>query len=65
MLCGVGADFGGELTVLTIFTVIGRMKSARGLVAYPVALFYVGFGIMSIFSSRGSGSLGKAAGLAA
>lgn len=50
---------------LTIYTVIGRMKSARGLVAYPVALFYVGFGIMSIFSSRGSGSLGKAAGLAA
>lgn len=29
----------------------------RGLVAYPLALFYVGFGIMAIFSSRGSGSL--------
>ena len=50
--------------LLTGESVIGRMKSARGLVAYPVALFYVGFGIMSIFSSRGSGTLGKAAGLA-
>ncbi|KFY70681.1 hypothetical protein V499_09001 [Pseudogymnoascus sp. VKM F-103] len=53
------------LSSSAMFCVIGRMKSARGLVAYPVALFYVGFGIMSIFSSRGSGTLGKAAGLAA
>ncbi|KFX99679.1 hypothetical protein O988_03698, partial [Pseudogymnoascus sp. VKM F-3808] len=52
------------LSSSAMFCVIGRMKSARGLVAYPVALFYVGFGIMSIFSSRGSGSLGKAAGIA-
>lgn len=29
----------------------------RGLVAYPLALFYVGFGIMAIFSSRGTGTL--------
>ena len=29
----------------------------RPLVAYPLMLFYVGFGIMGIFSSRGSGSL--------
>ncbi|KFY35248.1 hypothetical protein V494_06084, partial [Pseudogymnoascus sp. VKM F-4513 (FW-928)] len=52
------------LSSSAMFCVIGRMKSARGLVAYPVALFYVGFGIMSIFSSRGSGTLGKAAGIA-
>lgn len=29
----------------------------RVLVAYPLALFYVGFGIMAIFSSKGSGRL--------
>lgn len=29
----------------------------RGLVAYPLALFYSGFGIMGIFSSRGTGML--------
>lgn len=33
------------------------MRGMRGLVAYPLALFYVGFGIMSIFSSRGRGGL--------
>ncbi|KAI5459672.1 hypothetical protein BGZ63DRAFT_415199 [Mariannaea sp. PMI_226] len=44
-----------------MFCVVGRMKGMRGLVAYPLALFYVGFGIMSIFSSRGSGSLATAA----
>jgi hypothetical protein len=33
----------------------------RGLVAYPLALFYVGFGIMGVFSSRGSGSLARVA----
>lgn len=27
----------------------------RGLVAYPLGLFYTGFGIMGIFSSKGSG----------
>lgn len=33
----------------------------RGLVAYPLGLFYVGFGIMGIFSSsgKGSGGLGR------
>ncbi|KFY06309.1 hypothetical protein V492_08082 [Pseudogymnoascus sp. VKM F-4246] len=69
MFCGeflssvlAGWHFGDA--VAKRFPVIGRMKSARGLVAYPVALFYVGFGIMSIFSSRGSGTLGKAAGIA-
>lgn len=35
-----------------IFCAVGRMRGMRGLVAYPLALFYVGFGIMSIFSSR-------------
>lgn len=33
------------------------MTEMRGLVAYPLALFYVGFGIMAIFSSRGTGRL--------
>lgn len=36
-----------------MFCVVGRMTNMRGLVAYPLALFYVGFGIMAIFSSRG------------
>lgn len=40
-----------------LFVSVGRMKGMRGLVAYPLALFYVGFGIMGIFSSRGSGML--------
>ncbi|KAH8666489.1 hypothetical protein BX600DRAFT_549561 [Xylariales sp. PMI_506] len=44
-----------------MFCAVGRMSGMRGLVAYPLALFYVGFGIMSIFSSRGSGSLSQAA----
>ncbi|KPM40206.1 hypothetical protein AK830_g6350 [Neonectria ditissima] len=44
-----------------MFCAVGRMKGMRGLVAYPLALFYVGFGIMGIFSSRGSGSLANAA----
>jgi hypothetical protein len=44
-----------------IFCAVGRMRGMRGLVAYPLALFYVGFGLMGIFSSRGSGSLSKAA----
>lgn len=42
-----------------MFCAVGRMQSMRGLVAYPLALFYGIFGIMGIFSSRGSGSLGK------
>ncbi|KAI1826776.1 hypothetical protein F4861DRAFT_45775 [Xylaria intraflava] len=46
-----------------LFCAVGRMRQMRILVAYPLALFYVGFGIMSIFSSRGSGSLAKAANL--
>ncbi|KAF2091141.1 protein transport protein yip1 [Saccharata proteae CBS 121410] len=46
-----------------MFCAVGRMSGMRGLVAYPLALFYVGFGIMSIFSSRGTGNLAaKAAG---
>ncbi|GAM84095.1 hypothetical protein ANO11243_020870 [Dothideomycetidae sp. 11243] len=40
-----------------MFCAVGRMTGMRGLVAYPLALFYVGFGIMAIFSSKGSGSL--------
>lgn len=39
----------------------GRMTSMRGLVAYPMVLFYGSFGIMAIFSSRGTGQLGKVA----
>lgn len=37
-----------------IFCAVGRMHSMRALVAYPLALFYVGFGLMGIFSSKGS-----------
>ncbi|MCJ1357747.1 MAG: hypothetical protein MMC33_007743 [Icmadophila ericetorum] len=40
-----------------MFCAVGRMRSMRPLVAYPLMLFYVGFGIMGIFSSRGSGGL--------
>ncbi|KAI9820197.1 MAG: hypothetical protein M1827_005819 [Pycnora praestabilis] len=40
-----------------MFCAVGRMRGMRGLVAYPLGLFYVGFGIMGIFSSRGSGNL--------
>ncbi len=40
-----------------MFVSVGRMRGMRGLVAYPLGLFYVGFGIMGIFSSRGSGPL--------
>ena len=40
-----------------MFCAVGRMRSMRGLVAYPLGLFYVGFGIMGIFSSAGGGSL--------
>lgn len=42
-----------------IFCAVGCMKAMRGLVAYPLALFYVGFGIMGVFSSRGSGSFAR------
>jgi hypothetical protein len=41
-----------------MFCAVGRMSSMRPLVAYPLMLFYVGFGIMGIFSSRGSAGLG-------
>ncbi|KAF7561616.1 hypothetical protein G7046_g2517 [Stylonectria norvegica] len=44
-----------------MFCAVGMIKGMRVLVAYPLALFYVGFGIMGIFSSRGSGSLANAA----
>jgi protein YIPF5/7 len=40
-----------------IFVSVGRMVGMRGLVAYPLALFYLGFGIMVIFSSKGSSVL--------
>lgn len=77
-LVGIGVPLDGamgySLTSLAIcwstlssskmFCALGRMRSMRGLVAYPLALFYIGFGIISIFSSRGSGALGKAAGVA-
>ncbi|OAA53799.1 golgi membrane protein [Niveomyces insectorum RCEF 264] len=42
-----------------MFCAVGRMRGMRALVAYPLALFYVGFGIMGVFSSRGSGSMAK------
>ncbi|KKK14446.1 Golgi membrane protein [Aspergillus ochraceoroseus] len=42
-----------------MFCAVARMSGMRGLVAYPLALFYVVFGIMGIFSSRGSGGLGS------
>ncbi|KAF2444888.1 Yip1-domain-containing protein [Karstenula rhodostoma CBS 690.94] len=45
----------------SMFTVVGRMTSMRGLVAYPMVLFYGSFGIMAIFSSRGTGTLAKVA----
>lgn len=45
----------------TILILAGRMTSMRGLVAYPMVLFYGSFGIMAIFSSRGTGQLGKVA----
>ncbi|KAF4122208.1 protein YIPF5/7 [Geosmithia morbida] len=37
-----------------MFCAVGRMSAMRALVAYPLGLFYVGFGLMSIFSSRGA-----------
>ena len=44
----------------SVLTLLGRMTSMRGLVAYPMVLFYGSFGIMAIFSSRGTGQLAKA-----
>ena len=43
-----------------MFCAVGRMTSMRPLVAYPLMLFYVGFGLMGIFSSRGSGAAARA-----
>ncbi|KAF2872133.1 golgi membrane protein-like protein [Massariosphaeria phaeospora] len=48
----------------SMFTIVGRMTSMRGLVAYPMVLFYGSFGIMAIFSSRGTGQLAKVASVA-
>ncbi|KAM7215235.1 hypothetical protein V8F06_009373 [Rhypophila decipiens] len=45
-----------------IFMVYGKMTQMRLLVAYPLALFYVAFGIMGVFSSRGSGGAAAAVG---
>lgn len=39
-----------------MFCAVGRMQGMRFLVAYPLALFYVVFGIMGIFSSRRVGN---------
>ncbi|KAL4915163.1 surface antigen-domain-containing protein [Aspergillus aurantiobrunneus] len=47
-----------------MFCAVARMSGMRGLVAYPLALFYVVFGIMGIFSSRGSGTLAAKTGAA-
>lgn len=47
-----------------MFYAVGRMSGMRGLVAYPLCLFYVGFGIMVIFSSRGTGPLAGKTGVA-
>lgn len=41
-----------------MFCAVGRMRSMRGLVAYPLGLFYTGFGIMGVFGSKGVGGLG-------
>jgi hypothetical protein len=41
-----------------MFCAVGRMRAMRGLVAYPLALFYGCFGIMEVFASRGVG-IGK------
>jgi outer membrane protein insertion porin family len=40
-----------------MFCAVARMRGMRALVAYPLALFYLVFGIMGIFSSRGGGTL--------
>lgn len=40
-----------------MFCVVGRMTQMRFLVGYPLALFYTGFGLMVIFSSRGTGRM--------
>lgn len=45
-----------------MFCAVGRMRDMRGLVAYPLALFYISFGIMGIFSSRGTKGLGAKVG---
>ncbi|KAJ5895460.1 hypothetical protein N7495_007151 [Penicillium taxi] len=47
-----------------MFCAVARMSGMRGLVAYPLALFYVVFGIMGIFSSRGTGTLAVKTGAA-
>jgi hypothetical protein len=44
-----------KLTVSMLMIYLGRMTAMRGLVAYPMFLFYGSFGIMAIFSSRGTG----------
>lgn len=56
-----GAILWSTYSASGIFCAVSRMRSMRALVAYPLALFYVGFGIMSVFSSKGSGSFAKVA----
>lgn len=46
-----------------MFCAVGRMDGMRALVAYPLMLFYFGFGIMTIFGSKGTGAMAKKAGL--
>jgi protein YIPF5/7 len=46
-----------------IVCTIGRMRSMRPLISYPLMLFYAGFSLMGIFSSRGSGQLAAKAGI--
>jgi len=57
----VAAIFWCTWSSSAMFCAVGRMEGMRGLVAYPLALFYVGFGIMAIFSSRGGGPVSKVA----
>ncbi|KAJ6263508.1 hypothetical protein Dda_2072 [Drechslerella dactyloides] len=45
-----------------MFVAVLRVRDMRMLVAYPLALFYCVFGIMSIFSSRGGGAGAAGAG---
>jgi hypothetical protein len=51
------AIFWSAFSSSAMFKAVGRMHDMRFLVAYPSALFYAGFGIMAIFSSKGSGTL--------
>lgn len=63
MFTVVGKSKMSDIPFRAVLSCPGRMTSMRGLVAYPMVLFYGSFGIMAIFSSRGTGQLAaKAAG---